>query len=85
MSNPPAKRAFYFDRPRLGSTWNVGKLVRGAKLTDKRISFYAKRGWYSAEFRNARRELMRGKQARQSKREGSFLNDGGRLIYSPKA
>jgi len=48
-------------------------------LTDKKIDKYREQGWYSEEFRQARRERMQGK----SKRSGSFVERDGRLIYSP--
>lgn len=78
-------RNFEFDfRPRIRSGWNISMLVRRGYLTDKKIAEYEKAGWYSAAFRDARRELMQKKAAKRMKREGNFLNDGGRLIYSPK-
>ena len=48
-------------------------------LTDRKIEKYAADGWYSEEFRKARRELRNKK-----KRVGNFLEcQDGRFIYSP--
>jgi len=58
----------------------------GLKLTDKRIEFYRKHGYYSAEIRQARRELWEMRERRRdAKRVGNFLqSESGSLIYSPR-
>lgn len=59
-------------------------MIKG-KLTDKAIERYREKGWYAPEFREARRELMKNKQAKREKRSGNFLirQDGSR-VYSPR-
>jgi len=58
--------------------------IVGLPLTDKRIDFYKERGWYSSEFREARRELQAMKQKRQAKRSGNFIEMiDGSLVFSP--
>jgi len=55
-------------------------------LTDKKIASYESRGFYSPEFREARRELMARKAAKAAKyqqRQGNFIKIDGRLVYSP--
>lgn len=65
------------------SSWSETKLVMRGLLTDRKIEQYAKRGWYSPEFRQARRERMQ--QRKQVKRDGSWLTlEDGRAIYSPR-
>lgn len=76
--------SFEFDyRPRIGSSWNVSRLIVKGELTDRKIKQYQKRGWYSQEFKDARKEFLAKKANRRAKRDGSFLSEGGRLIYSP--
>lgn len=73
---------FDFDyRPHLRSSWNQARLVVGKKLTDRKIRQYEQRGYYSNEFRQARREAW---ERKQSKREGNFTLRDGRMIYSPR-
>ena len=62
------------------SGWNVTAMLIRGRLTDKKIAAYERRGWYSAEYRSARRELMEKKKVR---REGNFSLREGRMIYSP--
>lgn len=57
-------------------------MMRG-KLTDRKIDKYSKLGWYSDAFKEARRDLMAKKKAKSQKRSGSFLEQDGRMIYSP--
>lgn len=52
-------------------------------LSDRKIEQYRKRGWYAEDFREARRDLMARKKAKQLKRDGSFLIMDGRMVYSP--
>ena len=59
--------------------WPSVGFMRGP-LTDRKIAKYQKLGYYSAEFREARKEL----QARKRKRKGNFVeSEDGRLVYSP--
>lgn len=48
-------------------------------LTDKKIEKYMEQGWYSEDFRQARRERMNKKKNRQ----GNFVERDGRMIYAP--
>lgn len=75
----------YQSQQPIRSSWNESKYLIRGPLTDKKIDFYRKRGWYDPEFQEARRELMAKKKAkRDAKRDGSFLKmPDGRLIYSP--
>ncbi len=63
--------------------WNENRLLRRGKLTDKAIKKYMQLGYYSAELREARKELQRKKQARRDKREGNFDVREGRMIFNP--
>jgi hypothetical protein len=54
--------------------------MRGRLLTDRDISKYAAKGYYSAEFREARKTLW---QNRAQKRKSNFVSRDGRLIYCP--
>ncbi len=67
------------------STWNEARLLMRGRLTDKLISKYQRKGYYSHEFKEARRELMAKKKARRDAvRSGNFLTTSdGRLVYSP--
>lgn len=68
---------------RIRSGWNVGHMLRGKKLTDRKIAQYEKLGYYSAEFKRMRREVQERKRDRS--REGSFdINESGRMIYNPR-
>jgi hypothetical protein len=70
--------------PPIRSTWIGEKLLIKGPLTDKKIEEYRERGWYSVEFREARRALLAKRAARrEGKRTGNFIEVGGRLIYSP--
>ena len=61
------------------SGWPSAGFILGP-LTDKKIAKYQKLGYYSAEFKEARKEL----QARKRKRKGNFVeSEDGRLVYSP--
>jgi len=72
-----------YQRNRVSSTWNESRLRLGSPLTDKRIAKYAREGWYSADFRLARRELWAKQAQKRAKREGNFDIVDGRLIYRP--
>lgn len=65
------------------TAWSESRMLRRSKLTDKQIRKYEEQGWYSVEFKEARRERML-KQSKSRKREGNFdVAEGGRLIYRP--
>lgn len=65
--------------------WNEGRLMRRRALTDRKIAKYESLGYYSAEYRQARRDLQARKRAgAASRRSGNFdVADDGRLIYRP--
>lgn len=77
--------SFIAPQSRLRSTWNESKILLRGKLTDRKIEYYRKRGFYSNEFREMRRDLwMKRKSKRDDNRIGNFVKTGdGRLIYSP--
>lgn len=71
-----------FNHHHIRSSWNPTRLLMRGPLTDKKIEKYAKRGWYSEEFREARRGLM---QRKALKRDGAFfIRSDGSKVYSPK-
>lgn len=60
-------------------------LIKG-NLTDKKIENYRKRGFYSSEYRIARKKLMDQKSFERNMNRacGNFFEaEDGRLIYSP--
>lgn len=71
-----------FDAPNgLRSGWRAHLLIIRGPLTNKKIEAYRQQGYYSPEFREARREYMKRKQRL---RKGNFVEgEEGRLIYSP--
>lgn len=64
----------------LRSSWRPERLIVRGPLTDAMIEKYRQRGYYSAEFKRARREHMAKKAA---KRNGNFVEVDGRPVYSP--
>ncbi len=73
-----------FNENRVPSGWNEAKLMRLAPLTDRKIDRYEKLGYYSPEYRAARRELQERKAAKRANRQGNFdIASDGRLIYRP--
>lgn len=76
---------------RVRSAWDTAKLVRRGVLTDKKIRAYAKAGYYSAEYKAARKKLMDKKTAQHNfynatqtfTKRGNFIERDGRLIYAP--
>lgn len=65
------------------SGWNSSAMLIRGFLTDKKVEHYRKQGYYSEEWRSARRELW-ARRAEKRKRRGNFLEaEDGRLIYSP--
>lgn len=72
-----------FNETRVPCAWNPARLSRRAKLTDKKIEQYQEQGYYSADFREARRQLWEKKAAKRIKRDGNFDIVDGRMIYRP--
>ncbi len=73
-----------FNENRVPSGWNEARLMRRAPLTDRKIARYEKLGYYSPEYRAARRELQERKAFKRHMRQGNFdVAEGGRLIYRP--
>jgi hypothetical protein len=76
---------------RLSSSWNPSKLALRGPLTDRKIEKYKKAGFYTLEYREARKKAMAKKafaynanQATKTfERKGNFTEIGGRLIYTP--
>lgn len=59
--------------------------IVGAKLTDKKIEQYRQRGFYSQEFKEARKQHMARVSSKKPKRVGNFLLfSDGRQVYSPE-
>ena len=56
--------------------------IVGKPLTDRRIEYYEKRGWYEAENKAARKKRAEERAARQQ-RKGNFVQRDGRMIYCP--
>ena len=76
---------FHYSGGRIRPSWNEAQLMRKGKLTDKRIEYYRKRGYYSAEYRQARKKKQELKSFRKNmERQGNFIVDDGRMIYSPR-
>lgn len=74
----------YGNPPRIRSSWNTDRMLFKGLLTDRKIKKYQEKGWYSAEFREARRKLMEKKRIENHvRRVGNFFESDGRLIYSP--
>jgi len=68
---------------RIRSAWNPAKLSVRRRLTDKQIEKYQKLGYYSAEIKQARRDLAKLRENKKT-RVGNFLHGDGGLIYSPR-
>lgn len=66
---------------RLPTSWNMVRMTVRGELTDRKIAKYEKAGFYSADFRAARKAMMEKKKAR--KRHGNFVQVDDRWIYSP--
>ena len=58
---------------------SITAAMRGRLLTDKDIAKYEAKGYYSTEFREARRAHWERSQQRKS----NFVSRDGRLIYCP--
>lgn len=72
------------DWAKIRSGWNEGKLLGKGDLTDKKIAKYEDKGWYDAEFKLARKQLMEKRQSKRMTREGNFLiREDGSKIYQP--
>lgn len=66
------------------SSWKESMFLMKGPLTDKQIEKYAAKGYYSEEYRSARRQLIEHKKQKQQEREGNFLLQEGRMIYAPR-
>jgi hypothetical protein len=66
---------------RTRSAWP--QMILGKPLSDKKISAYEKRGFYSAAFQQARREFWQKRNKKQLTRSGNYDILDGRLIYRP--
>ena len=74
-------------RTRLRSSWPTSALICRGLLTDRKIDKYVKAGFYSSEYKAARRELWQKRKLKaNAKRSGNFLvnEDLGRIIYNPR-
>lgn len=72
---------------RFPNGWNPQRMIMRGPLTDKKIADYEARGFYSAAFQQARREMWSRRKAKQderAKRSGNFDFIEGRLIYNPR-
>jgi hypothetical protein len=73
---------------RINSSWNSSKLALRGMLTDRKIAKYKAAGFYTAEYREARKKAMAKKAfaynaAKTFERKGNFTEIAGRLIYTP--
>lgn len=71
---------------RIRPSWNCEAMLIRGNLTDRKIEEYRKRGFYSSEYRIARKKLMDQKTfERNMNMAGSnFVQaEDGRLIYNP--
>lgn len=75
------------ERVAIRSGWNESLMILKGPLTDRKIGQYQRQGFYSQEFRQARRDRQAKKAEKRNRglrREGSFLvGTDGRQIYSP--
>ena len=79
-------KSFTFDM-RIGhirSGWRADVVLRGKRFTDARIAYYQRRGYYSQEVWDFRRELAERREKKRAKREGNFLITEGHAVYSPE-
>lgn len=67
------------------SAWKPQQLIRRGPLTDRKLAKYEKLGWFSPEFKKARKEAMDKKSFKKEMNRacGPFFEREGRLIYSP--
>jgi hypothetical protein len=79
----PPKNDFRAPNRHVRSGWNESAFILRGQLTDRQIDKYQQAGWYSEDYRKNRREFQARRQEKRLLRDGSFLKDGGRLIYSP--
>lgn len=72
---------------RIRPSWNCEAMLIRGNLTDRKIEEYRKRGFYTAEYRDARKKLMEQKHFNRAMNRissGNFFEaDDGRLIYNP--
>lgn len=57
--------------------------LRTHVLTDRDIARYQAQGYYTAEFREARRQLWEKRHSRRREPPSNFVSHDGRLIYCP--
>lgn len=69
---------------RIRCAWLESHMMRRGKLTDRKIAQYEREGFYSVEYKAARKELQERKAKKRSNRDGNFVLEGGRMIYDPK-
>lgn len=72
-----------YDMAPIRSAWKESAMMRRGKLTDRKIAQYERKGFYSPEYRLARKELMERKSKKQLARSGNFDLVDGRLIFNP--
>lgn len=65
---------------RVNPSWNEARMIIRGKLTDKKVAKYAQMGFYSLEYRKLRKERM---EKKAKARTSNFVENSGRLIYSP--
>lgn len=79
----PHKNDFRALNSHVKSGWRESALIMRGPLTDRKIEQYRKEGWYSENHRNNRREFQAKQRENAKFRDGNFLRDGDRMIYSP--
>lgn len=71
---------------RIRPSWNTEAMLIKGTLTDRKIEDYRRRGFYTSEYRTARKKLMDQKTLRNNMNRASgnfFEAEDGRLIYNP--
>lgn len=64
--------------------WPANRI--GGLLTDRKIEHYRRNGFYSEDFRGARRDIWAKRKKKRDAyetRDGNFIKTDGRLIYNP--
>lgn len=74
---------YQYNQTRTRCGWNTATMSRKGKLTDKTIQKYQEQGFYSAEYKAARRELAEKRSKKRVVRDGNFDIVDGRMIYRP--
>lgn len=58
--------------------------IMGKRLTDAKIAKYEREGFYSQEYREARKKMAEKKHQKRVVRQGNFdVGENGRMIYRP--